>query len=108
MALAAVMSVTLAPVLLMVPVGALLVFGLEMDRLAVANAMCVAFTAGLYATFAAPVAVLPGPMYERLRTTIRVWLWVAYVTACTWELGWLIFREPILRARNEAWAYAWW
>lgn len=104
--------ITLGVVALAIPVGAVAVFVAGVDRKIAADAIAWAYSLGFFVTLTTawwPLGSLRSWDRERrIRSTALLFLGMSYVTHLTWELGWLLLREPLQTGRDAWWAYAWW
>jgi hypothetical protein len=94
------------------PVYSYLVFGMGMDRGAIANVLAtqvtVCYWLGICAAFL-PLRGLRGwSRLRRIHAVCLAFMFVSYLTHLSWELGWLLLHGSIAQARDELWAYAWW
>lgn len=94
------------------PLYTYLVFGADLSRVSMANALAVQATAayflGIFAAFLPIPALRAWPRYVRLQAVVLPFVICSYLTHLTWELGWLILHEPIADSHDSPWAYAWW
>jgi hypothetical protein len=101
-----------AVIALVLPSGAVAVFGFHTDRGATADVVGVIFFVALIALFSTPWWPLPGRRdqsgYERLHSMCLLWFIVTFTTHLTWELAWLILHNRIAASPDSAWAYPWW
>lgn len=106
-------QITIGAVLaLILPAGAVAVFGLDTDRGITADVVGVIFFFALVALFSTPWWPLPGrharSTFDRLQSTCFLWFVVTFATHLTWELIWLLLHNRIADSPNRAWAYPWW
>ena len=93
------------------PIAAALV-AVGANRAWVANALAVVFTACIY--LALSTVWWPGSLPRlssraaRLDAVCKLWFGISFTIHLTWELGFLLFHEAIIRAPEAAWSYAWW
>jgi hypothetical protein len=105
-------GLTLGPVVLAFPVATAAVHGFAADRDAVADALSVVYSVGLFAAFTTSLWPLPGlrrwSRAERVGSAALLFMIVSYATHLSWELVWLLFHDAIAAGRDAAWAYPWW
>lgn len=94
----------------MFPICSYLVFELKQDRKDIANWLAMGYGTGLYLTFFAPywLAIFVKSKGNKLQQVVFGWLWTAYITAVTWELGWLVMHKEIAKGKDDPKFYTWW
>ena len=105
-------AATLGPVVLAFPLGIAAVYGIGVDRGAIADVIAWTYSLGLFSAFTTAFWPLPSTgewdMQRRARSAVLLFLIVSYVTHLSWELGWLVLHDQMAALRNVPWAYVWW
>ena len=105
-------ALTLAPVVLAIPLGALAHGSFGVERRPTADGVAWAYSLGLAITCTTAFWPLAGlrewDAHRRRGSAALYFLGISYVTHLTWELGWLVAHDSIASSPDALWAYPWW
>jgi len=107
-----VQGLLIASLALSLPTAALSVFAFDFDRNLTGDAVTVVFLVVFASLLSTPWWPAPGQRgrssFECLQGMVMIWFGVTFTTHLTWELGWVLLRDPILASPDAIWSYPWW
>lgn len=108
----AVWGVAFGSLMLGFPFYTFLVYGLDFDRDATADALAIHAAASYWLGISAAFLPLPRlknwTKLQRIQSVCLTFMLASYLTHVSWELGWVVLHDAISNAKYEMWAYPWW